>query len=89
MSLAAVAPRARDYLEDPWEMRIFKAVRTAADNDQPCPTCDDLADLLGCSIATTVNIIQRLEKRGLIQVRRYQRERLSMCPRSINGPASL
>lgn len=80
-ALAQPIERVRDYLEDPWEMQIYKAIRAAAQADRPCPTCDDLVDLTGANaVATTVNIVKRLEQRGLIQVRRCQRERHVYVP---------
>lgn len=72
----APAQRVRDYLEDPWEMMVYRALRDAADAAAPCPTCDELCDLIGCdSSSTPVRIIHQLEARGLIRVKRYQRAR--------------
>jgi len=63
-------------IEDPWEMMIYRALRDAADDGRPCPTADDLSDLIGANaVATTVGVMQRLERRGPIQVERYQRAR--------------
>lgn len=75
-ALAQPIERVRDYLEDPWEMQIYRSIRAAALADLPCPTCDDLADLTGASaVASTVNVIHRLERKGVIKVERYQRSR--------------
>lgn len=63
-------------IEDPWEMMVYRALNDAAEAGVKCPTCDDLADLIDTnSVASTVNVVKRLERRGLIQVQRYQRER--------------
>lgn len=63
-------------IDDPWEMMIFRRLREAADAGEDCPTCDDLADLIGANaVATTVGVMQRLERKGLILVERYQRTR--------------
>lgn len=76
MLQAVTAPRVRDYIEDPWEMMVYRELRRAALAGEPCPTCDALVDLIGANaVATTVNIIRRLETRGLIKVKRYQRTR--------------
>lgn len=73
--------RVSDYLEDPWEMMVYRALREAAENGARCPTSDDLCDLIGCEAnSTTVRIIQQLERRGLIKVRRYQRARQVFVP---------
>lgn len=71
-----VAPRVIDRLEDPWEMMIYRAIVRAVQEDRECPTCDDLCDLIGsASVTSSVQIIQRLERKGMIKVRRYQRSR--------------
>jgi hypothetical protein len=63
MNALAPIPRVRDYLEDPWEMMVYRELRRAALAGENCPTCDDLVDLIGANaVATTVGIIQRLEK---------------------------
>lgn len=55
---------------------ILNALVQAAEVGSPCPTADDLSDLIGSSsVSTTVGIMQRLEKRGIIKIERYQRER--------------
>jgi hypothetical protein len=49
----------------------------AADEGQPCPTCDELLDLLPHrrAVSHTVEIVQALEARGIIKVDRFQRAR--------------
>lgn len=59
---------------------VYWAYYVAAEFGRPAPTSDQLAEMLdlgdgGPGISTTVLITQRLEKRGLIHVVRYQRER--------------
>lgn len=63
-------------IEDPWEMMVYRRLRLAAEACEPCPTADELSDLIGSeSVAATVGVMQRLERRGLIMVERYQRTR--------------
>jgi hypothetical protein len=62
------------------DLKVYLAYNRAAELGLPAPTCDELCELLdegdgGPVVATTVNITRRLEKRGLIKVRRYQRYR--------------
>ncbi len=58
---------------------IYGELHRAAVAGKPCPTADDLVDVSGYSaVSSTVEAIQRLEKRGLIEVRRYQRSRQIM-----------
>lgn len=81
--MLAPAQRQRDYLniDDPWDNMVYKAIRAAAAEGRRFPTCDDLCELTGANaVATTVNIVQRLERKGLIQVRRFQRERQAYVP---------
>ncbi|QNA85202.1 MarR family transcriptional regulator [Sphingomonas sp. So64.6b] len=60
----------------PWESRALAAIVDAAEAGRLAPTADELQATVGCdSVSTTVNIVQRLEKRGLIRVERYQRSR--------------
>jgi hypothetical protein len=60
---------------------VLQALMAAADEAKPCPTADDILWILGhagfeyISVASTVNILQRLEARGLIEVERWQRSR--------------
>ncbi|MES2055273.1 MAG: hypothetical protein V4564_04965 [Pseudomonadota bacterium] len=59
-----------------WEQRIFATIVDAADAQRLAPTADELQAACGCnSVSTTVHIVQRLERRGLIHVERYQRSR--------------
>jgi DNA-binding MarR family transcriptional regulator len=66
--------RKPDVIHDPWEMMVYRALRAAADEGRECPSADDLSDLIGSSsVSTTVAIIQRLERKGMIRVQRFQR----------------
>jgi hypothetical protein len=57
-------------------MVIYRALRTAAEANAPCPSAEDLSELIGSnSLAATVNVMHRLERRGVIEVLRYQRSR--------------
>jgi DNA-binding MarR family transcriptional regulator len=59
-----------------WERRIFATIVVAAEVGRLAPTADELQAVCGCnSVSTTVNIVHRLERRGLIWVERYQRSR--------------
>jgi DNA-binding MarR family transcriptional regulator len=59
-----------------WDAKAFDLIQACANNGDRAPTCDELVDATGAScVATTVNIVKRLERLGLIQVDRYQRER--------------
>jgi hypothetical protein len=61
----------------PWEQRAFAAIEAAANEGRRFPTADDLMEAIGCeSHASTVNVVARLELRGLITVERFQRERV-------------
>ena len=61
---------------NPRERIVYDALCAAAEADRPCPTQDDLADALGgVSLSTTVAIMQRLERLGLIITKVYQRSR--------------
>jgi len=60
---------------------VYWAYFLAAEFGRPAPTCEQLSAMMdvgdgGPAITTTVLITQRLEKRGLIQVDRYQRARV-------------
>lgn len=62
---------------------IYGALHRAAVAGQPCPTADDLVELSGYSaVSSTVEAIQRLERRGLIEVHRFQRSRQIMIVES-------
>ena len=58
------------------ETIAYQAVFAAAEAGAPCPSADDLAEALGFrSVSGTVDVLHRLERRGLIKVDRYQRGR--------------
>jgi DNA-binding MarR family transcriptional regulator len=76
MAKAPIGERVRDVLHDPWEMMVYRALRKAADEERECPSADDISDLIGANaVSTTVDLIQRLERKGMIRVQRYQRSR--------------
>ncbi|MEO8375366.1 MAG: MarR family winged helix-turn-helix transcriptional regulator [Sphingomonas bacterium] len=51
-------------------------IAEAAEAGRQAPTADDIQERTGCnSISTTVNLVRRLELRGLIEVERFQRTR--------------
>lgn len=59
-----------------WEMIAYSALYDAADNNLPCPINLDIEMLFGCESTSTVpKYIRRLEEKGLIVVKRYQRFR--------------
>ncbi|ALC13821.1 hypothetical protein [Sphingopyxis sp. 113P3] len=61
------------------DRRIYGALVKAAEAGQPAPIADDLVDISGySSVSSTVDAVKRLEQRGLIEVRRYQRSRQIM-----------
>lgn len=61
------------------ERKVLDALTAAADAGAKCPTQDELAELIGVeAVSTTVGIVNRLERKGLIKVERYQRERRVM-----------
>lgn len=56
---------------------VLAAITRAAENGQPCPTNDVLAGLISAdSAATSVKVMRRLEKRGLIVVERFGMSRI-------------
>ena len=58
------------------EQKVYMALVDAAEACEPCPNADDLRALLDFdSVSGTVQIIQRLEAKGLIEVQRFQRSR--------------
>lgn len=64
------------------EKVIFDALVHAANRGDPCPRQDDLVALLddGAGVSSTVDVMQSLERRGLIQIRSYQRSRqVTIC----------
>ena len=59
-----------------WERAALDCIIAAAEAGRVAPTGDELQECCGCdSISTTVNLVQRLERKGLIRVERYQRTR--------------
>lgn len=59
------------------EQIVLDALVQAAEDERPCPTADDLLELLPQfnSVSVTVAIVQRLEAEGVIKVERFQRGR--------------
>jgi DNA-binding MarR family transcriptional regulator len=58
------------------EQIIYAEVVRCATLDLEMTSCDDLADMLGgAAVSTTVGILNRLEKKGVIRIKRYQRSR--------------
>ena len=58
------------------ERATLALIAEAAEAGRPAPTADDIQEHTGCnSISTTVNLVRRLELRGLIEVERFQRTR--------------
>jgi len=59
-----------------WEREVYAAIVDAAGAAARGATADVLVERCGCSsVSTTVNLVQRLEQKGLIRVERYQRTR--------------
>ena len=60
-----------------WEKTVLAEIEAAARDGEPCPTNLDLEMLIGCNSGSVVpTIVKRLEKRGFIRVKRYQRSRI-------------
>lgn len=59
----------------PADALLLSTLTDAADRGVPCPTNEDLADMLGFGLSAPPGIMRRLEMRGLIRVEKYQRER--------------
>lgn len=58
------------------EMRAYDMLYAAAENNEPCPPSMDIEDGLGFSSTSMgPKLIARLERKGLIEVKRYQRFR--------------
>jgi len=58
------------------ERETLAMIAEAAEAGRQAPTADDIQERIGCnSISTTVNLVRRLELRGLIEVERFQRTR--------------
>ena len=59
-----------------WEVIAFAALNDAANKGLPCPLNLDLEMLMGANSGSTPSVVvARLEAKGLIRVRRYQRFR--------------
>jgi SOS-response transcriptional repressor LexA len=60
----------------PTEALTLALIERAADQGQRAPTCDEIQELIGCeSSSTPAMLVKYLERKGLIRVERYQRER--------------
>ena len=58
------------------ERETLELIAEATEAGRQAPTADDIQERTGCnSISTTVNLVRRLELRGLIEVERFQRTR--------------
>jgi hypothetical protein len=58
------------------ERVIYAEVVRCAEEQCEMSKADDLVEMLGASsVSTTVGILQRLERKGLIRIRRFQRSR--------------
>jgi DNA-binding MarR family transcriptional regulator len=58
------------------ERETLALIAEATEAGRQAPTADDIQERIGCnSISTTVNLVRRLELRGLILVERFQRTR--------------
>lgn len=62
------------------ETVMFAVLTRAAALGEACPTCEYFAGLFGEEeggvVSTTVLVMQRLERQGLIHVERFQRSRV-------------
>jgi hypothetical protein len=56
---------------------VMRMIGEAIRDRRECPTNDDFSHAIGCALgsATTPTILHRLEAKGLIAVKRYQRSR--------------
>ena len=60
----------------PDEARVLACITDAAAAGRRFPTADDLLEVLGCeSHSTTVRLVGNLERKGIIRMEVYQRER--------------
>jgi hypothetical protein len=60
----------------PWEAVAFDLIAAAAAEGSPCPLNLDIEMLVGCNSGSVPSkVVQRLERKGLIVVRRFQRFR--------------
>jgi len=58
------------------ERETLALITEATEAGRSAPTADDIQERTGCnSISTTVHLVRRLERRGLILVERFQRTR--------------
>lgn len=63
-------------LVTPWEAIAYDEISRAAQAGEVCPMNLDLEMMFGCNSASVApSIVKRLERKGLIKVRRYQRFR--------------
>lgn len=63
-------------LVTPWEAIAYDEIVLAAQAGTPCPLNLDIEMLIECSSGSVVpKVVQRLERKGLIIVKRYQRFR--------------
>lgn len=59
------------------EVRLYAELTRVAALGELCPTADELSELLCTnSVGATVFVMQRLERRGLIKVERFQKGRI-------------
>lgn len=58
------------------ERLVYAEVVRCVEEEREMTNQDDLAEILGgSSVSTTVGVLQRLERKGLIRIKRYQRSR--------------
>jgi hypothetical protein len=63
-------------LVTPWEAVAYDQIVLAAQSGVPCPLNLDIEMLIGCNSGSVVStVVKRLETKGLIVVRRFQRFR--------------
>lgn len=68
--------RREGVLVTPWEAVAYDEIVNAALAGFPCPLNLDIEMLIGCNSGSVVStVVKRLERKGLIVVRRYQRFR--------------
>ena len=78
MKITSIEARAMapDQALTAWEREVLTCIAEAAEAGRAAPTGDELQERCGCeSISTTVHLVQRLERKGLIRVERFQRTR--------------
>lgn len=78
-------------LLSPTEKITLEALSKAAHFNLPCPSNQEISDLVGSeSVSTATRILQRLENKGLIIVERYQnarRVRIASTRRQTSDPS--